>query len=151
METAPDEALAAIEQATARARKLAALVVVAVVVAIVVLALDFMIKNAIVAQVREADELIKAGRNSAHDGAGQATAPKFRGGDIDDSRGPVGRAGMVSDTGMGEGSPGSDRPAPGAVARRVAGPPLSTDSDGRRTEGGQPGPGGMEIPGDGAA
>jgi hypothetical protein len=139
------EQVAVIEQAIARARKATALAIAAVVVAVIVLALDYMIKNAIVGQVREAARLAAADREN-HARA-EPARPKFRGGDTDPHSPPVGRAGMVADTAVGTGAPDGAGPVPGAVPRRVAGPPVSTDGDGRRTAGG--GPGAVEIPGDG--
>lgn len=149
-ELSTGEQLAAIEQAITRARRVTALAVTAVVVAVVVLALDYAIKNAIVRQVREADRLIKAGSEGIHERSGPEK-PKFRGGDIDRNSPPIGRAGMVADTGVGESAHLGGVPGPGAVARRTGGPPVSTDGDGRGAAGGPPGTGPVEISGDGTA
>jgi hypothetical protein len=138
------ESIIAAEKIVERNKRLAALVTVAVIVAVAVLVLDFMIKNQIMAQVRAADKALKGGS----DDTPEPSRFPPRGGDTDRNAGPVGRMGMVADTAMGTGSPPVGGPRPGTVGHRAGGPPVSTDSDGRRDENGASGAGGMAVPPD---
>jgi hypothetical protein len=129
----------------ARGKKYAALVVTATVVAVVVLVLDYMIKNAIMQQIRAADRAVRLGSEPPN----ARPEPPFRGGDVDPSRGPVGRGGMVSGAGMGEGPPAGPVAAPGSMPHRMGGPPISTDGDNGRASGRPTGAGPVEIQPDG--
>lgn len=148
-EAAPDLGLALerIDAQLGKARKYLALVTLAVGVAVVVLILDYMIKNAIIQQIRAADRTIGGGPHDA------AQPPGFppRGGDTDPHSPPVGRMGMVTDSPLGEGALADGGPVSRPLGARRGGPPPSTDRDAGRTGGGAARDGGVALPPDGAA
>jgi hypothetical protein len=111
----------------------------------VVLALDYMIKQAIMQQIRQADQTIA--RGGGHDSAQPPGFPP-RGGDTDPNAHPVGRMGMVTDTAVAEGSPPAGGQVPGSLSARRGGPPPSSDGDGRRAAGGPAGNGALAVPAD---
>jgi len=134
--------MAELARELARGRKYVALVVVAAIIAAVVLALDYMIKNAIVEQVRQADRLLDHVRNP--DGTEPETDAGHAG-----RAGRVFRRDSVDDASrVGTGPHDGSGPVPGTIGHRVAGPPVSTDSDARGTEDGRPASGGMALPDD---
>jgi hypothetical protein len=148
----PDLGLA-LEQVTrqlGRARKYLALTVLATAVAVIVLALDYMIKQAIMRQISQADRTI-AQTGGGPDAHAQPSGFPPRGGDTSPDSPPVGRLGMVAGSPLAEGTPEPGSPAPGALSARRGGPPPSTDGDGRRAEGGPAGNGGVAVPPDIAA
>jgi hypothetical protein len=140
-------ALAEAEKILARHRRVAALVTVAIVVAVVVLVLDYMIKQSIMHQIREADQVISRGSGGPHEHAGTPGFPT-RGGDTMPDAHPVGRGGMVAGSPLAEGASPGGVQVPGSLSARRGGPPPSTDSDGGGIAGGPAGNSGLALPPD---